>query len=75
VRRREGVLKHMISKLSQREMEILTEVAQGKQNKEIACMLYISVHTVENHLKKIYIKLEVTNRIEASRVFWQTHNK
>lgn len=68
-------MRHIINKLSQREMEILVELAQGRQNKEIACTLCISVYTVENHLKAIYKKLEVANRTEASRVFWKTRKE
>lgn len=53
------------SKLSHREFEILQELFRGKLNKEIACALYISEDTVKKHLKNIYRKLNVRNRLEA----------
>jgi DNA-binding NarL/FixJ family response regulator len=51
---REGVKK---SVLTNREREILTLIAGGKSNKEIADMLYISVHTVERHRANLMEKL------------------
>ena len=37
----------------------------GKLNKEIAETMEISLHTVKNHLKSIYKKMSVRNRVEA----------
>ena len=54
-----------LKRLSHREFEILQELFRGKLNKEIACALYISEDTVKKHLKSIYKKLEVRNRLEA----------
>ena len=51
--------------LSERELEILQLASTGLQNKEIAVKLFISNETVKKHLKNIFSKLEVTNRIEA----------
>lgn len=51
--------------LTRREKEIMVLLTQGKQNKEIAKMLCISINTVERHLKNIYAKLEARNRVEA----------
>lgn len=48
--------------LSVRENEIARLVGSGKQNKEIAYIAGISEFTVENHLRRIYRKLEVRNR-------------
>lgn len=56
---------HLDSSLSQRELEVLHELIQGKANKEISESLCISVNTVTTHLKKIYSKLEVSNRTQA----------
>jgi len=54
-----------LSELSERENEILHSLATGLAVKEVAAKLYISVHTVTKHLKNIYTKLHVNNRIEA----------
>lgn len=51
--------------LSKREHQILTFVAQGLSNKEIASEVNISRYTVESHIKHIYRKLAVCTRIKA----------
>lgn len=48
--------------LSAREREIATLIAQGKTNREIAELLYISVPTVKTHISNIFQKVGVTNR-------------
>jgi DNA-binding NarL/FixJ family response regulator len=53
--------------LTPREQEILTRVAQGLSNKEIAKELVISEHTVKNHLKNIMQKLHLNNRVQLTR--------
>jgi DNA-binding NarL/FixJ family response regulator len=52
--------------LSAREMEILSQVAQGLSNKEIGVQLHISFATVRTHLMHIYEKLHVRCRTEAA---------
>lgn len=52
--------------LTSREYQVLTLVSKGKQNKEVAKVLKISECTVERHLTRIYRKIGVTNRTEAS---------
>lgn len=52
-------------KLSLREKEILQWIADGKTNKEVAEVLYISEKTVKSHLRTIFRKLEVTDRAQA----------
>jgi NarL family two-component system response regulator YdfI len=51
--------------LSERELEVLSELVAGARNIEIAQNLYLSVKTVKSHLGSIFRKLEVTNRTEA----------
>lgn len=57
--------------LSEREREVLALVAAGKSNQEVANDLRISVNTVEQHLKHIFSKLDVTNRTQASNIYRQ----
>lgn len=52
--------------LSEREAEVLAWVARGKSNTSIAEILGISVHTVDAHLRRIYLKLGVFDRISAA---------
>jgi len=51
--------------LNHRETEILHFVAQGKSNKDIAALLFLSDQTIKNRLSAIYRKLKVTNRADA----------
>ena len=56
--------------LTPREHEIVTLVAEGKSNKEIAATLWLSPNTVRKHLENAYDKLGVRNRsAAAARVF------
>jgi DNA-binding NarL/FixJ family response regulator len=52
--------------LSERETEILTFIAKGYQVKEVSQLLDISGNTVAFHIKKIYKKLNIHNRAEAT---------
>jgi DNA-binding CsgD family transcriptional regulator/tetratricopeptide (TPR) repeat protein len=54
------------SGLSARELEVLTHVASGKTNPEIATELTISQHTVGRHLENIFAKLDVRSRAAAT---------
>ena len=51
--------------LSRRELDILRQMAIGQSNKEIGRSLYISEHTVKNHVKAILRKLNAAGRTEA----------
>ncbi|MBA3534963.1 MAG: response regulator transcription factor [Ardenticatenales bacterium] len=53
--------------LTTREEEVLTLIAEGLTNQEIATRLYVSENTVKYHVQNIYSKLKVTNRTEAAR--------
>jgi len=54
--------------LTHREKEILRSIIEGQSNKEISHTLYVSVETVKSHIKSIYHKLQVKNRVEAVTV-------
>lgn len=51
--------------LTEREVEVLHWAAQGKSNNDIADILSISAHTVDTLLRRVFAKLNVTNRIAA----------
>jgi two-component system response regulator DevR len=52
--------------LSDRELEVLAEVARGKTNAEIGQVLYLSEKTVRNYVSTILEKLDLSNRIELA---------
>lgn len=52
--------------LTPRERDILAWVARGKSNSVIGDVLGISPHTVDTHLRRIYAKLGVSDRISAA---------
>jgi DNA-binding NarL/FixJ family response regulator len=54
------------AKLTPREKEILVLLVTGASNRDLADELHISVHTIRTHLYKIYQKIKVKNRTEAS---------
>ncbi|MEU0529630.1 response regulator transcription factor [Amycolatopsis tolypomycina] len=52
--------------LSAREREIVTAVAQGKPNAEIAAELFLSEATVKTHITRTFAKLDVSNRVQLT---------
>ncbi len=54
------------SVLTARELQVLTLIARGLLLKEVAHELNISVHTAGDHVKSVYRKLRVNNRVEAT---------
>jgi DNA-binding NarL/FixJ family response regulator len=56
----------LFPELTEREVEILRAVGQGKTNKEIAEKLYLSERTVRNHAYNIYRKLHLMDRTQAT---------
>jgi DNA-binding NarL/FixJ family response regulator len=54
------------AELSEREIEVLKLIANGKDNAQIASDLFISPKTVKNHISNILMKLQIDNRIQAA---------
>ncbi len=51
--------------LSERELEVLQELAAGRSNKEIAAHLHVSPNTVKTHVARLFEKLDARRRTEA----------
>jgi DNA-binding NarL/FixJ family response regulator len=54
------------AELSERELQVLKLIANGKDNADIAAELHISPKTVKNHISNILMKLQIENRIQAA---------
>jgi DNA-binding NarL/FixJ family response regulator len=48
-----------------REKQVLDLMAEGKLVKEIACSLDVTIHAIKKHIKNIYLKMHVQNKVEA----------
>lgn len=70
--RGEVIHAELVEPLSEREVEVLRYLAGALTNKDIAQTLFLSVRTVEAHLRNIYGKLEVNTRTEAA--IWAVRN-
>src|SRR5215212_5833416 len=57
--------KRTFPELSEREEEVLSLVAKGKSNQQIATELFVSLKTVRNHVSNILLKLQVADRAQA----------
>ena len=53
--------------LTEREIEVLRLLVSGKSNPQIAAELYLSINTVQAHLRSVYSKIGVASRAEATR--------
>ena len=62
-----------LSQLTARELEVLELIGGGYSNRDIAKILVISEHTVNDYTKKIYRKLEVHSRHAAAQVINRYH--
>ena len=54
--------------LSNREYEVLEQIAQGLSNKEIAEKLFVSESTVKTHVSNLFIKLDAQRRTQAIQI-------
>jgi DNA-binding NarL/FixJ family response regulator len=59
--------------LSDRELQVLEQLASGKTNREIAAALHISQHTVGRHVENVFTKLGVTSRAAATARAYELH--
>lgn len=67
-----GAEEDVFSILTERELDVLHELAQGLSNKQIASVLYISEQTVKVHIRNLLRKLNVRSRVAATVFFLQT---
>ncbi|HEV2175933.1 MAG TPA: response regulator transcription factor [Terriglobia bacterium] len=63
------------SELSRREWEILSLVAQGYRNKQVANRLFVCESTIKTHLYTMYKKLQISNRLEAVLYYYHHLNR
>ena len=61
----QGALTPLVEPLSRREIDVLRLMADGQSNQEIAQVLVVALNTVKMHIKHIYRKLGVRNRVQA----------
>ena len=59
---------NIVGQLSQRELEVLKLMVEGRSNPEIATALYLSPNTVKTHVRGIMNKLAVDDRVQAAVV-------
>jgi transcriptional regulator of acetoin/glycerol metabolism/DNA-binding CsgD family transcriptional regulator len=54
--------------LTEAELAVAQKISRGMTNREAAADLYVSPHTIDFHLRKLFRKLDVTSRVELTRV-------
>jgi DNA-binding NarL/FixJ family response regulator len=65
-RTRRGWIEALPERLTPRELQVLEEMVQGYETRQIAARLYISLETVRSHTKAMLTKLKARNRIHAA---------
>lgn len=58
-----------VSELTRSELRVVRLVAQGLTNREIAERLHLSRHTVDSHLRHVFVKLDVDSRVKLTRLY------
>ena len=67
VERRAQVQESPLNELTEREREVLSEVAQGKSNSAIADSLFVTKRAVEKHINAIFLKLDLADSEDVSK--------
>ncbi|KAF5048357.1 Bacterial regulatory protein, luxR family [anaerobic digester metagenome] len=65
----------VFSDLTQREQEVLMQLAQGLSNKEIAIRLCMSEGTVRNMISVMLDKLDLRDRTQLAIAYWQRKSR
>jgi DNA-binding NarL/FixJ family response regulator len=60
--------------LTERESQVLVLVAEGLSNREVAAALYLAPETVKSHLSRVFTKLNIHNRVEATNYVRHTES-
>jgi DNA-binding CsgD family transcriptional regulator len=55
--------------LTQAELRVVRAIVDGKTNREAASALYLSPHTVDSHLRRVFSKLDINSRVELTKHF------
>lgn len=71
----DDINKFLLTPLTNRELEVLKEMASGGKYAEISERMFISINTLKSHIAKIYIKLDTENRIDAINKAMELSNK
>jgi DNA-binding CsgD family transcriptional regulator len=61
--------------MTESELAVARLVAQGLTNREVAEHLFVSPHTVNSHLRNIFVKLDVNSRVSLSRLAQQQQER
>ncbi len=64
-------LNNPLDKLTNKEIQILMLITEGKTNKEIALQNFVEVSTVKTHINNIYTKMDISNRKQAAEIYRQ----
>ena len=52
------------------ELRVVRAIVDGRTNREAASVLYLSPHTVDSHLRRVFSKLDINSRVELTRHFF-----